>query len=79
MGKANERGQQDIVCAPYQSIGKETANQYRKVKPCITNTVLADDPGRASSLKGLSRMMGNYHVRFLGESGAVTLRTYPAR
>ena len=29
-------------------------------------------------LKGLSRMMGNYHVRFLGESGAATLRTYPA-
>jgi len=78
-GNANERGQQDIACAPYQSIGKETANQYCKVKPCIAKTVLADDPGRVSSFKGLSRMMGNYQVRFLGESGAAMPRPYPVR
>ncbi len=78
MGKANEHGQQDIACAPYQSIGKETTNQYRKVKPCIANTVLADDPDRVLSLKCLSRMMGNYHVRFLGESGVATPLTYPS-
>ena len=28
-----------------------------------------DMPGREISLKGLSRMMGNYHVRFLGGEG----------
>jgi hypothetical protein len=26
---------------------------------------------------GLSRMKGNFHVRFLGEGEAVTLRPYP--
>lgn len=78
MGKANERGRHDTACAPYQNIGKETTNQYRKVKPCIANTVLAGVPNRAMPLKGLSRMMGNYHVRFLGENGAATPLTYPA-
>jgi len=28
-------------------------------------------------LECLSRMMGNYHVRFLGESGAAMPRPYP--
>jgi hypothetical protein len=35
-------------------------------------------PDRVMPLEGLSRMMGNYHVRFLGEKGAATPLTYPA-
>jgi hypothetical protein len=34
-------------------------------------------PERVMPLKCLSRMMGNYHVRFLGESGSANSWTYP--
>jgi len=34
-------------------------------------------PKRSIPLKCLSRMMGNYHVRFLGELGRETARAYP--
>jgi len=35
--------------------------------------------GKVVSYEGLSRMKGNFHVRFLGGRGRATARAYPAR
>ncbi len=34
-------------------------------------------PHHAGLINGLSRMMGNYHVRFLGEGASVMALPYP--
>ena len=57
-GNANERL---LVCAP-SGLGSETANQYRE------GTQIMGTGSCEKGLRGgLSRMKGNFQVRFLGE------------
>jgi hypothetical protein len=75
---ANERGLRR-VCTLRQSTdvsvpGQQAASEYRQVlaaNRCGIGSV------RAALRNGLSRMKGNFHVRFLGEGAAVTPRPYP--
>ncbi len=54
--------------------GIVAVSQYRKVG---VNFTPAGDPTRDRLLGGLSRVMGNYHARFLGGLGLATAPGYP--
>ncbi len=54
--------------------GIVAVSQYRKVGVNFTPT---GGPIRACLLGGLSRVMGNYHARFLGGLGLATAPGYP--
>ncbi len=54
--------------------GNVAISQYRKVGVNFTPT---GGPIRACLLGGLSRVMGNYHARFLGGLGLATAPGYP--
>jgi len=54
--------------------GIVAVSQYRKVGVNFTPT---GGPIRARLLGGLSRVMGNYHARFLGGLGLATAPGYP--
>ena len=62
-------------CVRLPPKGTVAASLYRKVDEIIY--LSAACPTRASLLGGLSRMMGNYQVRFLGGKGAARPLTYP--
>ena len=57
-GKANERR---LVCAP-SGLGSATANQYRE-----GTQIMGTGSCEKGLSGGLSRMKGNFQVRFLGE------------
>jgi len=67
-GNANERL---LVCAP-SGLGSETANQYRE-----GIQIRGTGSCERGLCRGLSRMKGNFHVRFLGEVVAVMPLPYP--
>ncbi len=54
--------------------GIVAVSQYRKVG---VNFTPAGGPTRERLLGGLSRVMGNYHARFLGGLGLATAPGYP--
>ena len=55
--------------------------QARIVKVALTEnqSVVQTGFAHAGLCNGLSRMKGNFHVRFLGEGAAATLLPYPTR
>jgi hypothetical protein len=55
------------------STARATTDQY-----CQAGLNSRVSLGKAVPYEGLSRMKGNFHVRFLGGRGRATARAYPA-
>jgi hypothetical protein len=55
------------------SIARATTDQY-----CQAGLNSRVSLGKTEPYEGLSRMKGNFHVRFLGGRGRATARAYPA-
>ncbi len=55
------------------STARATTDQY-----CQAGLNSRVSLGKAEPYEGLSRMKGNFHVRFLGGRGRATARAYPA-
>src|SRR6266446_7738401 len=60
---------------PEKSWGYRRPRQYTSGPPLVPSAT--SSKGRATTAKGLSRMKGNLHVRFLGGWRVVTPSSYP--
>ncbi len=86
MSRAHHQGQR-VACSPHPAEGSRRRGQLRQpVAPSSKLPSANPQPRfewwtagsrRRGLARGLSRMRGNSHVRFLGGSGAAMRRSYP--